>query len=100
MHHINNKRFGLAVGTTVVIIYTGCIMVTSFVAAETAVAFFNNLMHAVDVSAIIRKTPMPFTEAVMGAVEWFIIGWLAGASIAAIYNAGDNAARRNVSKEL
>lgn len=89
MHHINIKWFGFAIGTTIAIIYIGCIVVTLFISPETAVSFFNNLMHAVDVSAIIRKTPILFPEALMGVVEWFIIGWLTGASIAAIYNAGN-----------
>ncbi len=87
MHHINIKQFGFAVGITVVIIYIGCIIVISLVSTETAVVFFNNLMHSVDVSDIIRKTPMPISEALIGVVEWFIIGWLTGASIAAVYNA-------------
>ena len=89
MHHINIKWFGLAVGTTIAIIYIACIIVISFMSAETAVAFFNNLMHGIDGSAIIRKTPTPLSEALMGIVEWFIIGWLTGASIASIYNAGN-----------
>lgn len=86
MNTINIKRFGFAVGTTIVIIYIGCIIVISFVSTETAVAFFNNLMHSLDASSIIRKTPMSLSEALIGIVEWFIIGWLIGASIAAIYN--------------
>lgn len=89
MHHINIKQFGFAVGITIVIIYIGCIIVISFVSTETAVAFFNNLMHSIDASSIIRKTPMPVSEALIGVVEWFIIGWLMGASIAAIYNASN-----------
>ena len=87
MHHINIKQFGFAVGTTIVIIYVGCIIVTSVISPEAAVSFFNNLMHAVDVTSIIRKTPTPLFEALIGVAEWFIIGWLIGASIAAIYNA-------------
>jgi hypothetical protein len=89
MHHINIKWFGFAVGTTIAIIYIGCVTVTSFISPATATVFCNNLLHGVDVSAIIRKTPTPFLEALLGVVEWFIIGWLAGASIAAIYNAGN-----------
>ncbi|OSZ77134.1 hypothetical protein CAP36_12015 [Chitinophagaceae bacterium IBVUCB2] len=95
MYHINIKRFGLAVGTTIAIIYIGCVIVTSFISPERTVAFVNNLMHSVDVSAIIRKTPMPVSEVIMGVVEWFIIGWLAGASIAAIYNTGTKQSKLN-----
>ena len=87
MHHINVKQFGFAIGTTIVIIYIGCILTISVVSTETAVAFLNNIMHSIDVTAIMRKTPTPLSEALIGVVEWFIIGWLIGASIAAIYNA-------------
>ena len=86
MNHINVKKFGFAVGTTIAIIYLGCIMVVSLMNIEIAASFFNSLMHGIDANSIIRKTPTPFLEALVGVVEWFIIGWLIGASIAAIYN--------------
>lgn len=44
-------------------------------------------MHGIDVSSIIR-TEMPWWEMVMGIVEIFILGWLIGAAVAGIYNAG------------
>lgn len=90
MKHISIKHFGLATGATIAIIYIGCIIVTSFISPAASAVFFNNLIHSVDVSAIIRKTPMPFSEALIGVVEWFIIGWLTGASIAGIYNISSN----------
>jgi len=90
MNHISIKHFGLATGITIAIVYIGCIIATSFISPATSVTFFNNLMHSVDVSAIIRKTPMPFSEALIGIVEWFVIGWLMGASIAGIYNISSN----------
>lgn len=39
-----------------------------------------------------RKARMdiPWWEAVMGIVQTFILGWLIGALVAAIYNAGSN----------
>lgn len=90
MNHIGIKHFGFATGTTIVIVYIGCIIATSFISSATYVAFFNNLMHSVDLSAIIRKTPMPLSEALIGIMEWFIIGWLMGANIAGIYNISSN----------
>lgn len=87
MHHINVKQFGFAVAVTITVIYLGCILVISLLSTESAVAFFNSLMHGIDGSSIIRKTPIPFSEAAIGVIEWFIIGWLIGASIAAVYNA-------------
>lgn len=86
MNHINVKQFGFAVGTTIAIIYLGCILVVSLMNIETSASFFNNLMHGIDANSIIRKTPMPFIEALIGVVEWFIIGWLMGALIALSYN--------------
>lgn len=86
MNHINVKKFGFAVGSTIAIIYLGCITVISIMSIEIAASFFNSLMHGIDGYAIIRKTPTPIFEALIGVVEWFIIGWLIGASIAAIYN--------------
>ncbi len=46
-------------------------------------------MHSIDATTIIRKTPMSFLEIIIGIVQWFIIGWLIGASIASIYNLGN-----------
>lgn len=95
MDRINIKRFSLAVGTTFAIIYIGCVIVTALISPERTTMFVNNLMHSVDVSAIIRKTPMHVSEVIMGVVEWFIIGWFAGAGIAAIYNAGNKISNHN-----
>lgn len=89
MNHINIKQLGFAVGSTIVIIYIGCIAVISIISTEEAIAFFNNLMHFIDATTIIRKTPMSFFEIIIGIVEWFIIGWLIGASIASISNLGN-----------
>lgn len=88
MNHINIKQLGFAIGTTIVIIYIGCIAVVSLISTQEAIAFFNNLMHSIDTTTIIRKAPMSFLEIIIGIVEWFIIGWLIGASIASIYNLG------------
>ena len=87
MHHIKVYQFGFAIGTTIVIIYISCILILSIVSTDTAVSFLNNIMHSIDVSTIMRKTPTPLSVVLIGVVEWFIIGWLIGASIAAIYNA-------------
>ncbi len=57
------------------------------VGREGSIIFFNSLMHGIDVSSIIR-TEMPWWEMVMGIVEIFILGWLIGAAVAGIYNAG------------
>ena len=86
MNYINVKKFGFAVGATGALLYLGCMLVMFVIGSDNAARFFNTLLHGLDVSGIIRMN-MPFWEAVIGIVETFILGWLTGACIAAIYNA-------------
>lgn len=85
MNHINVKKFGFAVGTTVGLLYLGCMLVMFTVGPGGTVRFFNSLLHGLDVSSIIRMD-MPVWEALIGLIETFVLGWLIGACIAAIYN--------------
>lgn len=48
---------------------------------------FYALLHGLDTSAIIR-VDIPWWEALMAIVQTFILGWLTGALVAAIYNVG------------
>ncbi len=82
---INVKKFGLASGLTGALLYLGCIIVMATVGRDGTVKFFNSLLHGLDVSSIVRLN-IPLWEAGAGIVETFIIGWLAGACMAAIYN--------------
>ncbi len=86
MNYINVKKFGFAVGTTAALLYLGCMLVMFTVGADGTARFFNSLLHGFDVSGIIRMN-MPLWEAVIGIIEVFILGWLTGACVAAIYNA-------------
>ena len=86
MNKIDVKRFGLAVGSTVALLYLGCVVVLMVAGHETAVRFGNSLLHGLDISGIIR-TDIPLLEALFGLIETFVIAWLSGASIASIYNA-------------
>lgn len=85
MHTINVKKFGFGTGLTAALLYIGCILVMATVGYNGTVKFFNSILHGIDTRSIIR-TDVPFWEACMGIVEVFIIGWLVGACIAAIYN--------------
>lgn len=87
MQRINIKKFGLATGSTAALLYLGCAIVMIIAGHDVSVKLANSLMHEIDVSAIIRMD-MPFSEGLLGIIETFIIGWLIGASIAAIYNVG------------
>ena len=88
MNHLNVKWTGLAVGITLVIVYSLCALVLSLIGHDTAVAVINGMMHSLDVTAVVTQTHVPVISALLGAVAWFIIGWLIGATFATIYNAG------------
>ncbi len=87
MSHINVKKLGLAFGITGAILYIGCVLVMSTVNKQTAIFFFNSLLHGVDVTSILR-VKMSWWEMILGIIEIFILSWLTGASIAAFYNLG------------
>ena len=87
MDTIKVRRLGLAVGVTATVVYLGCALVMAVVGRDGVILFLNSLLHGLDVSAIIRMN-VPWWETLIGAVEIFILGWLSGATIAAIYNVG------------
>ena len=82
---INVKKFGLAVGLTFAFLHVLCVSVVLFTSRETTIAFFNSLLHGLDVTAVLR-TDMSALEMTYGFVQIFVLGWLIGASIASIYN--------------
>lgn len=85
MHDINVKKFGMACGLTGVLLYIGCIVLMITVGHDGTVRFFNNLLHGLDVTSIVRME-VPWSEAMFGIVETFILAWLVGACIAGLYN--------------
>lgn len=85
MDVINVKKMGLAVGLTAALLHLGCVSVILFTSRETTIAFFNSVLHGLDVTSILR-TEMSSLEMVYGFIQVFVIGWLIGATIASIYN--------------
>lgn len=85
MNSINIRKFGLATGSTGVILYFGCILLMLTVGRDGTVQFFNNLLHGLDTSSIVRMS-VPIQEAIFGIIQTFVLGWLVGACIAGIYN--------------
>lgn len=85
MNHINIKKFGLAFGITGALLYFGCAIVMLILGHDSTVKFFNTLLHGLDVSSIIRMDVAPI-EVLLGLVQTFILSWLIGACIAAVYN--------------
>lgn len=88
MHaELSVRRAGLALGTAFAVAYAGCSFVMLTVPQEAAIRFYNSILHGVDVGAFIRWD-MPWWEMVIGVLEVFILGWLFGALMAAVYNYG------------
>lgn len=94
MKHINIRKFGLACGTTGALLYLGCMILMITVGHGGTVAFFNSLLHGLDVTTIIRHD-IPVWEAAIGITETFILGWLVGACVAAIYNSSIGSSLRS-----
>ena len=97
MNTLSPTRFGFGLAVASSLAYLGCAFVMSVVPQETAVRFFNSMMHGVNVEPIMRWD-MPLWETIVGVVEIFILGWLFGAIIAVFYNFG-LARRKMTSKE-
>lgn len=85
MNSIDVKKLGLAFGLASALLYLGCFIVMSTVGHDGTVKFFNTLLHGADVSSVLIRN-VGLSEACLGIVETFILFWLVGACIAAIYN--------------
>lgn len=95
MNTIDVKRFGFAVAIPSALSYLGCVFVMLTVPHETAVRFFNSLMHGVDFTTIMRWD-MPWWETILGVIGIFVLGWLFGALIACCYNVLGSSNRRSM----
>ncbi len=87
MNTIRITRFGFALGGASSVMYVGCVVVMLAVPRDAAIRFFNSIMHGWDVEPLMRWD-MPWWEAIIGVIEVFILGWLFGAVVAALYNLG------------
>lgn len=86
MQMIHVIKFGRACGFAGALLYMGCVISMAFLGHDAIIVFANSFFHHLDVSSIIKDSPMGWGEILMGTVEFFVICWLAGASVAAIYN--------------
>jgi len=82
---LDRTRLGVAVGLTGVVFYLGCVLTMTTVPHDRAVAFFNSLMHGIDVGPILRAGVSP-VEVALGLLGTFVLGWFAGAFVAVFYN--------------
>ena len=85
MKRIHIRSLGFAAGITASLLYLGCALVMNFTDTETTRTFFNSIFHGIDIGNMLSMN-ISFKETVLGLVQTFIIAWLNGATIAAIYN--------------
>jgi len=85
MQHLSPKALGFAFGAISSVMYAACALIMATLPEEAAIQFFNSLTHGVDWEPIMRFN-MPWYEMVVGFTEVFILGWLIGATVAALYN--------------
>jgi hypothetical protein len=85
MNRLNVTRLGFAVAGLCALLYGASMLIVMTGPKDTVVAFFNSILHGIDVTPIMRWE-MPWWEMVIGILEVFIIGWLCGAALAIFYN--------------
>lgn len=85
MSRLSVLRLGFALAAASALTYLGCVLVMATVPQDVAVRFFNSLLHGVDVEPIMRWE-MPWWEMAIGVLETFVLAWLFGALVAALYN--------------
>lgn len=83
--HLNPRSLGLAFGSTGLVFYLGCMLTLATVPHDTAVIFFNSLLHGLNVGPILKTSVSP-GQTVLGLVTTFILGWFGGVLIAGCYN--------------
>ena len=86
MKQINVKKMGIACGLTGTLLYLGCIILMFSLGQKGTINFFNNLLHGLDTTAIIKMN-VSMLDAFLGLVQTFVLFWLIGACISAFYNA-------------
>ena len=85
MHELSIGRFALSLGFAFAVVYLGCVLLMAIASEQQMVAFFNSLMHGLDVEPIMRWE-MAWWEMIIGVIQIFVLGWFFGALIASTYN--------------
>ncbi|HZX44538.1 MAG TPA: DUF5676 family membrane protein [Candidatus Nanoarchaeia archaeon] len=84
-YSLEPKRFGLAVGSTLGLLYIICAAVILAIGREGVIFFANALFHGLDFSTLV-KTSFSLPGFLIGLVSYIVLGWIMGAMIAYIYN--------------
>ena len=78
-------RIGFALGATWALVYLGCALMLAVLTREQAVSFANSLVHGMDWGPIARWD-RSWPDTLMSVFCGLVVGWLAGAAFASIYN--------------
>lgn len=84
-HRLSVTSLGLAPGLVFTFLYAASMIIVMSGPREIVIDSFNSILHGIDVTTIMRWE-MPWLEMLIGIIEIFILSWLIGATIAAIYN--------------
>ena len=87
MKRLSVTRLGFAYAMLFASLYAASMMIVMAGSRDTVVAFFNSVLHGIDVGPIMRWD-MPWWEMVVGVLEVFLLGWLCGMATAIFYNVG------------
>jgi len=85
MQTIKSNKLGLALGTSGVILYLGCICLMLIAGQDGTTWFFNSILHGLDVSTVSRMN-VPIGQTIAGIVLTFGLGWITGFFTGTIYN--------------
>jgi 2TM family of unknown function (DUF5676) len=88
MKRLDTWKFATALALTLAILSGACALAV-VVAPDATIAVFNSWMHGVDLAKLVPPGGRPVTpgQVIAGMVSLGIIGFVAGAVLAAAYNA-------------
>lgn len=85
MKEINVKRFGLAVGGSLALLYLICILIIIIFGPSPIAYLVTVLFHGIEMTSVVSRE-VPFWMGVGGIIEVFVLGGITGMLAAGIYN--------------
>jgi len=85
MNTINSNKLGLALGSTGVLFYLGCMLLMLIAGKEGTTWFFNSILHGLDVTSV-AQMGVPVGQTVAGIIITFVLGWIGGYLVGTLYN--------------
>lgn len=85
MSKLNTNQVGLSLAIVFAIIYILCAILVAILPLQTIITYSNYVMHGIDITTIAAKTISP-VGLIIGIIEIFVLGYIAGALFAFFYN--------------